>query len=80
MQVPLQLVSTVIASPVFHAVVSSLSVDDQQSVVVVASHAGTVLEVAPSTLALMVIDAHPRSFPVSIVIITARQIQVRLHH
>ena len=54
--VPVQLVSIVIASPTFHAVVSSLSVDDQQSVVVVASHAGMVLEAAPSTLALMVID------------------------
>ena len=59
--VPVQLVSTVIASPTFHAVVSSLSVDDQQFSVVCASYAGMVLEVPPSTLALMVIDAHPRS-------------------
>ena len=70
-QVPVQSVSTVIASPTFHAVSSSVSVDDQQFSVVVASHAGMVLEAAPSTLALMVIDAHPRSAPLSIVIITA---------
>ena len=47
---PVQLVSTVIASPVFHAVVSSVSDDVQQFSVVVASHAGTVLEAVYTSL------------------------------
>ena len=78
-QTPEQSVSTVIASPTFQVWVSSLSVDDQQFSVVVSSHidgAGC----RPSTLALMVMDAQPRSDPLSIVIITAPSIQVRLGH
>ena len=70
-QTPVHDVSTVIASPTFHAAVSSVSVDDQQFSLVVSSHIGTVLDAAPSTLALMTMDAQPRSDPVSMVIITA---------